>query len=165
MPPPNTKDQVRVGVGAFVLSPPSPSSPNNASPTFLLGTRLNSHGAGTLALPGGHLEFGETPESCAAREVLEETGLEVKNVRFLTATNSVMQSEGKHYVTLFVVCERVDQRQQARVMEVEKCAGWEEWGWEGMVRLVGAEGGEGRRLFQPLVDLLVQRPGVVPSLR
>ncbi|MBA2535615.1 MAG: NUDIX domain-containing protein [Rubrobacter sp.] len=27
--------------------------------------------------PGGRLEEGETPEGCLAREVLEETGLEV----------------------------------------------------------------------------------------
>ncbi|KAM0711680.1 hypothetical protein Q7P35_001047 [Cladosporium inversicolor] len=162
--------QVRVGVGAFILSSSSTHNPSN--PTFLLGKRLGSHGAGTYALPGGHLEFGETPEECAAREILEETGLEVKNLRFLTATNDVMQEEGKHYVTMFVVCERVREGDEARVMEVDKCEGWEWCGWEEMVRLVGrergAKDGEGRegerRLFQPLVDLVVQRPRVVPML-
>ena len=44
--------------------------------------RLGSHGAGTYALPGGHLEMGESWEACAAREVLEETGLEVSGLRF-----------------------------------------------------------------------------------
>ena len=40
------------------------------------------------------------------REVLEETGLAVKHdsVRFLTATNDVMQPERKHYVTVFMGC-------------------------------------------------------------
>jgi 8-oxo-dGTP diphosphatase len=40
------------------------------------------------------------------REILEETGLQIKgdNVRFLTATNDVMASEHKHYVTIFVGC-------------------------------------------------------------
>lgn len=99
---------------------------------------------------------------------MEETGLEVKNVRFLTATNDILKEDGKHYVTMFVVCERVDQGDEARVMEVDKCEGWEWCGWEEMVRLVGKEReglkeGE-RRLFQPLVDLVVQRPGVVPML-
>jgi len=36
--------------------------------------------------------------------VLEETGLEVGDVKFLTATNDVMANEGKHYVTIFVTC-------------------------------------------------------------
>lgn len=163
MPP-----QVRVGVGAFILSSSSEQNPQN--PTFLIGKRLGSHGAGTYALPGGHLEFGETPEECASREVLEETGLQVKNIRFLTATNDVMGEEGKHYVTMFVVCERVSEEEEARVMEVDKCEGWEWSSWEELVGLVKreqeAKGGEvlGRRLFQPLVDLVVQRLGVVPTL-
>ncbi|EXJ83525.1 hypothetical protein A1O1_07148 [Capronia coronata CBS 617.96] len=62
---------------------------------FLLGMRLGSHGADTWALPGGHLEFNETFEECAAREVLEETGLvlDPESLRFLTATNDLMPLE------------------------------------------------------------------------
>jgi len=161
-------NQVRVGVGAFILSSSSAHNPQN--PTFLIGKRIGSHGAGTYALPGGHLEFGESPEECAAREILEETGLRVKNLRFLTATNDVMERDQKHYVTMFVVCERVNGDEEARVMEPDKCEGWEWSSWEELVELVerekGVKEGEvlGRRLFQPLVDLVVQRPGVVPVL-
>lgn len=57
---------------------------------------------GTWALPGGHLEFGESFEICAEREVLEETGLKITDVHFLTAVNSVMEDENKHYVTIFM---------------------------------------------------------------
>lgn len=161
--------QVRVGVGVFILSSPSPStSSENSNPTILLGKRLSSHGSGTYALPGGHLEYGETPEVCAAREVLEETGLHVTDVTFLTATNDFMESEGRHYVTLFVSCRRVDETQKARVEEPGKCEGWEWWGWGEVVRLARREvAGEemgGMRLFMPLVDLVRQRPGVVPGL-
>lgn len=48
------------------------------------------------------MDFGESFESCAIREVMEETGLEIENIHFLTATNDVMLAEGKHYVTVFV---------------------------------------------------------------
>jgi 8-oxo-dGTP diphosphatase len=160
-------DQVRVGVGAFVLSS---SQQNPQNPTFLIGKRLGSHGAGTYALPGGHLEFGESPEECAAREILEETGLEVKNVRFLTATNDILKKDKKHYITMFMVCERASEKDEARVMESDKCEGWEWSTWEELVALVKREREvkEGevleRTLFQPLLDLVEQRPGVVPSL-
>jgi 8-oxo-dGTP diphosphatase len=63
-----------------------------------------SYDTGTCARPGGHPNFGQSFETCARREVLEETGLHVKadNVRFLTATNDVMASELKHYVAIFM---------------------------------------------------------------
>lgn len=58
--------------------------------------------SGSLGLPGGHLEFGESFATCAARELLEETGIEVKEgeVHFLTAGNNVFEKERKHYVTI-----------------------------------------------------------------
>lgn len=40
---------VRVGIGCFVRHP-------NSDSTFLIGRRKGSHGAGMMALPGGHLE-------------------------------------------------------------------------------------------------------------
>ncbi|WP_139795923.1 nucleotide triphosphate diphosphatase NUDT15, partial [Desulfocicer vacuolatum] len=61
--------------------------------------------AGSWAFPGGHLEFNESVEMCATREVFEETGLSVKNPRFATMTNDLFHESDKHYVTLFVVCE------------------------------------------------------------
>lgn len=63
--------------------------------------RLGSHGKGEFALPGGHLEFGESWEDCAKREVLEETGLHIRNIRFETAVNSVFGTTA-HYVTIFM---------------------------------------------------------------
>lgn len=41
-----------------------------------------AHGDGHYALVAGFVEFGETAEQCVAREVMEETGLKVKNVRY-----------------------------------------------------------------------------------
>lgn len=68
------------------------------------GSRLFVCFSGTWAHPGGHLEFGESFEDCARREILEETGLSVSEIKFLTAVNTVMVEENKHYVTVFVGC-------------------------------------------------------------
>ena len=51
------------------------------------------------------MEHGETFEQCAKREVAEETGLEVEDVRFLTAVENFFEEKGgEHYVTLFLTC-------------------------------------------------------------
>lgn len=70
---------------------------------FVFGKRKGSLGSGTFALTGGHLEFGETFEQGARREVLEETGLEIVDVKFLTTVENFYEQEGKHYITIFVV--------------------------------------------------------------
>lgn len=91
---------------------------------FLLGKRKNSHGAGCWQFPGGHLEFNETIEVCAAREIFEETGITIKNARLATFTNDIFEDERKHYVTLFVIGDY--HSGEATVKEPEKC---EEWRW------------------------------------
>lgn len=67
-----------------------------------------------MQCPGGHLEFGESFAETAAREVLEETGLQVGDIKFLTATNDVF-GEGKHYVTIFVTCVITGENKVAQV--------------------------------------------------
>lgn len=166
-----TPPNVRVGVAVFILQSSSSQPPSN--PSFLLGKRKGSHGANTFALPGGHIEFGETPEECAAREVLEETGLRVKNVRYMTATNDIMSAEGKHYITLFMACEREEDEGEPRNLEPHKCEGWEWVRWVELLEWVRVENeavdGDGqnvveKRMFLPLLNLVKQRPGVVPTL-
>ncbi len=91
---------------------------------FLLGKRKNSHGAGCWQFPGGHLEFNESIEACAAREIFEETGITIKNPRLTTFTNDIFEQEQKHYVTLFVVADY--DAGIVQVKEPDKC---DEWGW------------------------------------
>jgi len=54
---------------------------NPISGQVLVQDRLRSSFKG-LSFPGGHVESGESLHDCAAREVLEETGLVVRNLQF-----------------------------------------------------------------------------------
>lgn len=63
-------ERPKVGIGVIVRK----------EGKVLLGKRKNSHGAGSWAFPGGHLEYGESWEECARREVKEETGIAIKNM-------------------------------------------------------------------------------------
>lgn len=59
------------GVQCVVLQRPRPA----ATARVLLGLRARTTGAGQWALPGGHVEWNESPVETARRELLEETGL------------------------------------------------------------------------------------------
>ncbi len=133
---------VRVGVGALVTI--------RGRDGVAAGIRKRSHGSGTLALPGGHLEFGESWAECAARELEEETGLSLPPSNFTLAhvTNDPMPDEGKHYVTIFMKAEAPEGSQLIN-LEPEKCKGWGIYSW-GDLESAGDEG----KLFGPLERLV-----------
>jgi len=58
----------RVGVGAITIH----------EGRVLLVKRGAEPSRGLWAIPGGTLELGETLQECAAREILEETGITIK---------------------------------------------------------------------------------------
>ena len=57
---------------------------------------------GFWSTPGGHLDFGESPAECAARETLEETGVQVSDIEFVAITNDVLPQLGRHYITIWM---------------------------------------------------------------
>ena len=73
--------QQLIGVGVLLV----------ARDEILLGKRSGSHGAGTWALPGGHLESGELIAACAVRETFEETGIKVTEIRNVDFTNNLFE--------------------------------------------------------------------------
>lgn len=50
---------------------------------------------------GGGFEEGETPDECAAREIKEETGLEVKSLSYRGIVTFVSDEWGTEYMHLF----------------------------------------------------------------
>jgi len=126
--------RVEVGVGVFIVR----------NTKVLMGQRMNSHGAGTWALPGGHLEYAETIGACAKREVFEETGLKVERVRSLGFTENFFENEQQHYVTLFVMAEAYCG--ELVLKEPKKCAGWFWFDWDDLPE----------PLFDPILSLLEQ---------
>lgn len=90
---------------------------------ILLGKRIGKIGDGTWAPPGGHLEYGESIERCAARELYEETGLKATSLVLGPYTNDFIAPQNQHYVTLFVFIP--DFEGEVQCLEPEKCAGWE----------------------------------------
>jgi len=68
----------------------------------LLIKRKYAHGTGSWSTPGGHLEFGESPEECAIREAKEETGVSVADVKFRAITNDIFERDELHYITIWM---------------------------------------------------------------
>ena len=118
----NMEEQKRpkVGVGVFVFK----------DGKVLMGPRVNTHGADTYCGPGGHLEFGETIEECAARETREEAGIEIENVRIISFSNLLLW--GKHYLDIGVVADWKSGEPQALEPDVRP-----EWGWYDLDKLPG----------------------------
>lgn len=124
----------QVGIGAIVVK----------DNKILVGKRKNAHGDGHWGFAGGHLEFLESPEECAAREALEEAGITIANPRVVAYTNDVFENEEKHYITFYVLADHVDG--EPAVKETDKCEEWQWVEWENLPR----------PLFLPIENLLAQ---------
>eukprot|EP00558_Chaetoceros_sp_UNC1202_P003812 CAMPEP_0197236190 /NCGR_PEP_ID=MMETSP1429-20130617/3397_1 /TAXON_ID=49237 /ORGANISM="Chaetoceros sp., Strain UNC1202" /LENGTH=172 /DNA_ID=CAMNT_0042694943 /DNA_START=44 /DNA_END=562 /DNA_ORIENTATION=- len=150
-----TKDNnVRVGVGVLVQHPKTPNR-------VYAGLRKGSHGAGLLALPGGHLEMMESWEDCAKREVEEETGLIItESPKFAHVTNDPMPSEDKHYVTIFMTAKCSNEADGPVNLEPHKCEGWSSYSWDELQQISRGER-EGLSIFGPLQHLLEEAPPIV----
>ena len=93
----------------------------------LFGRRRLAVGGFEWQLPGGWIEIGESPQQAAQREVLEETGLSLSNLRFIGITSNVFSAR-KHSISLYFEAECID-RGALIATENEKCHGWQWRRW------------------------------------
>jgi 8-oxo-dGTP diphosphatase len=124
--------QVGVGIGLIVVR----------DGKVLLGKRKGSHAAGLYSFPGGHLDWNETWQNCALRELKEECGENIKvrlrnryepNCIDWFTTNDIMPQYDKHYITIFLVAEWLEG--EAENTEPHKCEGWEWISYEQLANL------------------------------
>lgn len=104
----------KVGVGVLVLK-------NNQ---VLLKKRRGKHGNDEYEdAGGGHLEYMESFANCAKRELREELGIEIKNLRFLCLSN-IKKYAPNHYIDIGLVAEWASG--EPVIKEPEKCSaiGW-----------------------------------------
>lgn len=104
------------GIGIFLID----TNENKV----LVGIRKDN---GSIALPGGWLEFGEEWEECGSRELKEETGLDIDPVRiFHMKTFNCFNPETQyHNVAIYLMAE-IEENEKPFVTNTEphKCEGW-----------------------------------------
>jgi ADP-ribose pyrophosphatase YjhB (NUDIX family) len=92
---------------------------------ILLIRRGRGTAVGQWAIPGGRVEFGEGLKAAVAREVLEETGLDVKVGRFLGWAERMGDDPDRyHYVILDFAAEPLDPEAPARAGDDADDVAW-----------------------------------------
>ena len=110
----------RVGTGVMIM---------NDKQQILLGRRHEKpnkadselHGEGTWTMPGGKLDWQETPLAGATREMEEETSLKGKNLKLISVTNDAVADS--HFITLGFLCNEFEGK--AQIMEPDEITEWQ----------------------------------------
>lgn len=114
------KDFTGVGTGVLIF--------NNEN-KILLGLRSSDpekadselEGEGTWTLPGGKLDFLESPIECAKRETKEETDIDVKNLKLISVSDDKIPKA--HFITLGFLCKEFEG--EPKTMEPDEITKWE----------------------------------------
>lgn len=114
------KKKVGVGFGVMVLK----------EGKLLLGHRHVDpekasslmNGAGSWTMPGGKLDFGETFEEGARREMLEETGMKLEESELICVNQDIIETA--HFITMGLMAKKFFG--EPKVMEPDEIT---EWKW------------------------------------
>jgi mutator protein MutT len=113
------KKKVGAGLGVIlikdgkILLGKRHSDPDKADSAF--------RSAGEWCLPGGKLDWGETFEEGAIREVEEETGIIIKNPTVISVHN--FKNQYAHFMTVGLIAK--EWKGQACVMEPDEITKWQ----------------------------------------
>jgi 8-oxo-dGTP diphosphatase len=79
--------------------------PGPSGTVLVLQRAANSTDGGRWCLPGGKVDYGDTVEQAAIRELQEETGLRATSLTFLFYQDSLPPAPGRmHCVNLYFEC-------------------------------------------------------------
>lgn len=111
-------DYIGVAVGAIMF--------NDKSELFLSKrSQQVKNERGCWEIPGGSVEFGETLQDAAKREIKEEYGVEIDVLKQFPAEDHLVPEEKQHWVaTTFLA--KIKKGQIPKIMEPDKC---DEIGW------------------------------------
>jgi 8-oxo-dGTP diphosphatase len=84
------KNQPSVGVAIIIFK----------DGKILLGEDLTKGGEPLYGVPGGHWETNETLSEAVKREVLEEAGIEIQNLKLISVYDFFRPDKNKRYVTI-----------------------------------------------------------------
>lgn len=108
----NFEQKPKIGAGVVIIK----------DGKTLLAKRKGAHSSGTWGSMGGHVEFGESPIETVKREAMEELGIEIGNIVFVTCMNMV--KENKHYLDISFTAEIISGEPTIKEPERIEAIGW-----------------------------------------
>lgn len=99
---PTQMDNPKVIVGALVFNP-------QGKMLLISQPAWNNK----YCVPGGHVEWGEKLEDATAREVYEETGLKVSDMKFFNIDENILgigRSDKKHFIFINYTCKSREEK-------------------------------------------------------
>lgn len=123
---------------------------------ILYWLRKSKHWNWTYSPPGGHLEYGETIEDCAIRELYEESWLIAKpaDVIVFCTLNEIYLNNEKHYINITTLITKFTWSVENK--EPEKLEKWEWMSWDDIKALWNKN-------FLPIQELIKKYPDFDPS--
>jgi len=106
----------KIGVTAFIKNGEKVlivKRPENAS--FL---------PGYFELPGGHVEFGETPEEALIREVKEEVSLDIEPQKPYSTFSYISSNGNKHTIDIQYIVNVINDNQEPKLSEEHESFAW-----------------------------------------